>query len=82
MLQDVSAIVRASEALAGAVSHLQGSDGWPADPLTADRLRQALRENQAAAIRINLMAHWTRQNIDRLAELRGQLPRQNGYKYK
>lgn len=77
--QDAPAIVRASEALAAAVAQLRDADGWPADPLVADRLRDALRKNQAAAIRINLMAHWTRQRIDRLAELRGQPERGHGY---
>lgn len=77
--QDAPAIVRASEALAAAVAQLRDADGWPADPLVADRLRDALRKNQAAAIRINLMAHWTRQRIDRLAELRGRSERGNGY---
>lgn len=78
--QDAGAIVRASEALAAAVSKLRHVDNWPADPLAAERLRAALRQNQAAAIRINLMAHWTRQNIDRLADLRGQRAHQTRYK--
>lgn len=77
--QDATAIIRASEALAGAVSRLRDADGWPSDPLVADRLRHALRKNQAAAIRINLLAHWTRQRIDRLAELRGQPASRDGY---
>lgn len=68
--QDAGAIIRASEALAAAVAQLGDVETWPAEPMAAERLRGALRQNQAAAIRINLMAHWTRQNIDRLAELR------------
>ena len=78
--QDAGAIVRASEALAAGVSKLRYVDNWPADPLAAERLRVALRQNQAAAIRINLMAHWTRQKIDRLADLRGQRAHQSRYK--
>ena len=78
--QDAGAIVRASEALAAAVSKLRYVDHWPADPLAAERLRAVLRQNQAAAIRINLMAHWTRQKIDRLADLRGQRAHQSKYK--
>lgn len=78
--QDAGAIVRASEALAAAVTQLRNVETWPSDPLAAERLRGALRQNQAAAIRINLMAHWTRQNIDRLAELRTLKARQNLYK--
>lgn len=77
--QDASAIVRASEALAGAVAQLRDADGWPSDPVVAERLRYALRKNQAAAIRINLLAHWTRQRIDRLAELRGQSAPRDSY---
>ncbi|MBK6707434.1 MAG: hypothetical protein IPG54_08070 [Sphingomonadales bacterium] len=67
---DVDAIVRASEALAAAVTRLRNVESWPADALAAKRLRSALQQNQAAAIRINLLAHWTRQNIDRVADLR------------
>ena len=78
--QDAGAILRASEALAAAVAQLRNVDSWPSDHLAAERLRGALRQNQAAAIRINLMAHWTRQNIDRLAELRSLNARQRLYK--
>lgn len=78
--RDPGAILRASEALAAAVSQLGEVGEWPSDPLTADRLRDALSQNQAAAMRINLMAHWTRQKIDRLMELRSQNARQRQYK--
>ena len=78
--QNATAIIHASEALAGAVAALRNSDDWPRDPLTADRLRNALRENRAAAMQINLLAHWTRRKIDRLSELRSQHGPQNPYK--
>lgn len=78
--RDVDAIIRASEALAAAVTRLRNVESWPADALAAERLRSALHQNQAAAIRINLQAFWTRQNIDRLAEIRAIRSSGGGHK--
>ena len=80
-LQDASAIVRASEALACAVADLRDCHSWPSDPAVAERLRSAMRANQAATMQIDLMAHWTRQKIDRLSVLRRNRNNENGYKH-
>lgn len=37
-----------------------------------DKIELAVRQTQAARIRTNVLSDWTRQRIDRLAELRGQ----------
>jgi hypothetical protein len=68
--QDADAIVRASEALAAAVSTLGNDTDWPEFGPAANRLRLALEQNTAALQRLNLMRHWTRQRIDRINELR------------
>jgi hypothetical protein len=68
--QDADAIVRASEALAAAVSMLGNDADWPEFVPAANRLRLALEQNTAALQRLNLMRHWTRQRIDRINELR------------
>jgi hypothetical protein len=79
--QDADAIVRASEALAAAVSALGDVKDWPAEDRNADRLRAVLDQNRTAAMRVNSLAHWTRQRIDRIAELRGTQPRHDRTRY-
>jgi hypothetical protein len=74
--QDADAIVRASEALAAAVSALGDVKDWPAEDRNADRLRAVLDQNRAAAMRVNSLAHWTRQRFDRINEMRG-IPKAN-----
>ncbi len=39
--------------------------------MSREGLELALKQTEAARIRVNIMADWTRQRIDRLAELRG-----------
>lgn len=68
--QDPDAIVRASEALAVAVSRLGDAAEWPDFAPAADRLRRAMAQNEAALQRLNLLRHWNRQRIDRVNELR------------
>jgi hypothetical protein len=68
--RDSAAIVRASEALAGAVSLLGDAATWPAQGPAADRLRAAMAQNHSALQRLNLLRHWNRQRIDRINELR------------
>ncbi len=73
--QDADAIVRATEALAGAVATLRDAPDWPGFAPAAERLRYAMAQNGQALMRINLLKHWTRQRIDRVNELRrGVLP--------
>lgn len=68
--QDSAAIVRASEALAAAVSLLGDASEWPEFAPAADRLRRAMAQNEAALQRLNLLRHWNRQRIDRINEIR------------
>ena len=68
--QDSDAIVRASEALAAAVSQLGDTTEWPDFAPAADRLRRAISQNEAALQRLNLLRHWNRQKIDRVNALR------------
>lgn len=70
--QDVDAIVRASEALAAAVSQLGDIDRWPDYAPAADRLRRAMAQNESALQRLNLLRHWNRQRFDRVNELRSR----------
>ncbi len=41
-------------------------------PADAARVDHARKQSEAARIRVNILSDWTRQRIDRLAELRGQ----------
>ncbi len=73
--QDSDAIVRASEALAHAVSQIGDAAQWPDFAPAAERLHRAMEQNQAALQRLNLLRYWTRQRIDRMEELRNKRAR-------
>jgi hypothetical protein len=79
--QDADAIVRATEDLAAAVSALGDVQDWPTDGDNASRLRAALDQNRAAAMRVNSLAHWTRQRIDRINDVRGISHRESRSRY-
>ncbi|RST31552.1 hypothetical protein HMF7854_12420 [Sphingomonas ginkgonis] len=68
--RDVSAISIASTDLAGALETLSGSDAL--DRADEARLDRAVRQAEAARIRVNVLSHWTRQRLERLGEIRGQ----------
>ncbi len=69
--QDALAITSATEALAAAVALCKNAPAGPADNALPERIGEALQQSQAATIRVNMLAHWTRQRIGRIAELRG-----------
>jgi hypothetical protein len=69
--RDASAIEAATRALADAVAAVRAQDTWRESGGARDRLSHALKQTDAARIRINYLADWTRQRIDSIAELRG-----------
>jgi hypothetical protein len=69
--RDAAAIVNATHALAETVAMLRAQDGWRESRPLRDRISHALKQSDAARIRINYLADWTRQRIDSIAELRG-----------
>lgn len=66
--RNAAAIEAATTELADALSAL-GTEGavYGVEP---QRLDQARRQAEAARVRVNILSEWTRQRIDRLAEIR------------
>jgi hypothetical protein len=69
--RDADAIEAASRALANAVAALRVQDSWHESGELREHLGHALKQTDAARIRINYLSDWTRQRIDSIAELRG-----------
>jgi hypothetical protein len=69
--RDAAAIEATTRALADAVAALRTQDTWRENGDVRERLSHALKQTDAARIRINYLADWTRQRIDSIAELRG-----------
>lgn len=69
--QDLTAIIGATEALAAAVSLCKNAPTTPPENELSDRISEALQQAHTASVRVNMLAHWTRQRIGRIAELRG-----------
>lgn len=67
--RDIMAMQSATLALAAATREVQL---MPSHSDEADQLHHALKQSAALKIRVNTLADWTRQRIDRLAELRGE----------
>ena len=66
--RDVTALETATTHLSDALRSLQAAGGvYAVDP---GRVDHAMRQAKAARIRVNVLSDWTRQRIDRLAELR------------
>ena len=70
--RDVAALETAVAALAEAVAAAKVPDAWIDDGELREKLGTALRQNDAARTRVNILTDWTRQRTARLAELRGQ----------
>ena len=66
--RDAGAIELATVQLADALGAL-GAEGAFYD-VEAGRVDHAMRQANAARIRVNVLSDWTRQRIDRLAEIR------------
>ncbi len=83
--RDAVAIEQATQALGSSVAALRGQDAWRESGDMRERVSLALKQTDAARIRINYLADWTRQRIDGIAQLRGGAPTQiytNAYKAK
>ena len=76
--RDAEAIERATAALHQAIGAMRAHDVWRDGNGDGgdvrDRIGHALKQSDAARIRINTMAEWTRQRIDGIARLRGIEP--------
>ena len=66
--RDAGAIEVATVELADALGALGGEGAFYG--VEAGRVDHAMRQAQAARIRLNVLSDWTRQRIDRLAEIR------------
>ena len=69
--RDAQAIEAASAQLAAAVAAAKGVAVWRPSRESRDQLEHALKQSDAARIRVNILTDWTRQRIERLAQLRG-----------
>lgn len=66
--RDAAALERATVDLSDALSVLKANGAvYDVEPA---RLGLAMKQAQAARIRVNVLSDWTRQRIDRLAEVR------------
>lgn len=73
--RDAAALEQAVADLAAALAELD-ADGAVFD-IDLRRIDHAVYQAEAARIRVNILSHWTRQRIDRLAEIRTGSP--SGY---
>ncbi|MGB5077751.1 MAG: hypothetical protein WBO17_09755 [Sphingorhabdus sp.] len=67
---DVAAIELATQQMASAVETVRHQDAWH-EQSTLGHLDHAMKQSQAARIRVNYLSEWTRQKIDHLGEIRG-----------
>lgn len=73
---DAGAIIAATEELATAVILMRGATIANGTEYRARALiDQTIAQLQAAAMRVNILKHWTRQRIDKGHALRGTKPR-------
>jgi hypothetical protein len=75
---DAGQIERATQMLATAVVAARNHDVWHDSAATKDAIHYAMKQSEAARIRVNSLSDWTRQRIDRIADLRG-MPAKNTY---
>jgi hypothetical protein len=74
--RDADAIETATKALGAAVAALRSQDAWRESGDMRERVSHALKQTDAARIRVNYLSDWTRQRIDSIAELRGGISAQ------
>lgn len=72
--RDVDGIETASVNLARAVERAKARDVWRDGRGVKAGIDHALRQNDAARMRVNIMSEWTQRRAAQLAELRGQAP--------
>jgi hypothetical protein len=68
-------IVAASAMLAAAISLLKTCDTDTQNRHDMAGIDHAMRQSDAARMRVNILSDWNRKRIDRLSELRGNGPR-------
>jgi hypothetical protein len=74
--RDAVAIEQATQALGSSVAALRSQDAWRESGDMRERVSHALKQTDAARIRVNYLSDWTRQRIDSITELRGGAPAQ------
>ena len=74
--RDAVAIEQATQALGSSVAALRGQDAWRESGDMRERVSLALKQTDAARIRVNYLSDWTRQRIDGIAELCSGVPAQ------
>jgi hypothetical protein len=72
--RDAAGIEKATADLAAAVQAVKAQDVWRTATGGREKVDHAIRQSDAARIRVNYMADWTRQRIDQLNELRRGAP--------
>lgn len=70
--RDATAIEAASSALADCVARMRARSAWHDGGALRDQISHALKQSDAATMRVNYLKDWTRQRLDGLASLRGQ----------
>ena len=70
--RDAITIERASAELSHALSAVRAQSVWKETANIKDQISYALKQPEAARMRVNYLSQWTRQRIDRLTELRGE----------
>jgi hypothetical protein len=68
-------IVAASANLADSVAKLKARAAEPIGTNSTAMIEHAIKQTDAARMRVNILSDWNRQRIDKLAELRGGKPR-------
>jgi hypothetical protein len=69
--RDVASMESASAALQVAVNAAKSTDTWQNHAEAKAKIDYALKQSDAARTRVNFLSDWTRQKIEKLAELRG-----------
>lgn len=72
--RDAQRIETATADLASAIQAVKAQDVWRTATEGREKVDHAIRQSDAARIRVNYMADWTRQRIDQLTELRSGMP--------
>lgn len=74
--RDAGQIEDATRALEQMLGEMRARDSWQDTRETRESVGHALKQTTAARIRVNYLSDWTRQRIDSLSELRGNIPPQ------
>lgn len=69
--RDVDAMNLAAQGVRAATASVAAQDVWHSRSDSRARVELAMRQSDALKIRVNTLTAWTRQRLDRLAELRG-----------